>query len=97
MRATPPRRRATRRERRAPLRTCVGCRRRAPQAELVRLAAVGGVLTPGRTLPGRGAYTCRSLACFEQAVARRAFGRTLRTEVTVSPELARIYTGWSNG
>jgi predicted RNA-binding protein YlxR (DUF448 family) len=63
----------------------------------VRFAAVDGMLRPGRTLPGRGAYTCRSLACFEQAVARRAFGRTLRTEVTVSPELARIYTEESDG
>ena len=55
------------------------------------------MLTPGRMLPGRGAYTCRSLPCFEQAVARRAFGRTLRTEVTVSLELARIYTEESDG
>jgi predicted RNA-binding protein YlxR (DUF448 family) len=55
------------------------------------------MVTPGRTLPGRGAYTCLGLACFERAVARRAFARTLRTEVTVSPELARIYTGQSDG
>jgi predicted RNA-binding protein YlxR (DUF448 family) len=63
----------------------------------VRFAAVDGVLTPGRTLPGRGAYTCRSLACFEQALERRAFRRTLRTDVTASAELAHIYTGESDG
>jgi predicted RNA-binding protein YlxR (DUF448 family) len=71
--------------------------RRAPQDELVRFAVIDGMLTPGRALPGRGAYTCRSLTCFERAVARRAFGRTLRTDVTVSPELARIYTEDSDG
>jgi predicted RNA-binding protein YlxR (DUF448 family) len=55
------------------------------------------MLTPGRTLPGRGAYTCRSLACFDRAVEQRSFGRTLRTKVTVRPELARIYTEESDG
>jgi predicted RNA-binding protein YlxR (DUF448 family) len=63
----------------------------------VRFAVVDGVLTAGHTLPGRGAYTCRDRACFERSVARRAFRRTLRTDVKVSPELARIYTGWSDG
>jgi predicted RNA-binding protein YlxR (DUF448 family) len=59
----------------------------------VRFAAVDGRLAPGRTLPGRGVYTCGRLACFERAVARRAFNRVLRTTVTVDPELADLYTG----
>ena len=63
----------------------------------MRFAAVDGMLTPGRTLPGRGAYTCRDLECFELARSRRAFRRALRTDVTVRPELARLYTGGSNG
>jgi predicted RNA-binding protein YlxR (DUF448 family) len=64
----------------------------APQAELVRFAVQAGALVPGRLLPGRGAYTCRRLACFERALARRAFSRVLRTTVTVDPDLARLYT-----
>jgi predicted RNA-binding protein YlxR (DUF448 family) len=76
-----------------PIRTCVGCGRKAPQPELIRFAAPGGVLMPGATLPGRGAYTCRRLACFERALDRRAFNRTLRRTVTVDPELTRLYTG----
>jgi predicted RNA-binding protein YlxR (DUF448 family) len=75
-----------------PVRTCAGCGRKAPQDDLVRFAAVAGRLRPGRMLPGRGAYTCRRLACFERAVARRAFNRVLRATVTVEPELARLYT-----
>jgi uncharacterized protein len=75
-----------------PVRTCAGCGRRAPQAELVRFAAVDGQLAPGRTLPGRGVYTCPQLECFDQAQARRAFARVLRCHVTVEQELRRIYT-----
>ncbi len=75
-----------------PVRTCAGCGRRAPQRELVRFAAVDGRLAAGRALPGRGVYTCRRLACFEAATARRAFPRALRCPVVVEPELVRIYT-----
>ncbi|HEY2936380.1 MAG TPA: YlxR family protein [Gaiellaceae bacterium] len=79
-----------------PVRTCVGCGRKAPQRELLRFAAPQGVLTPGSTLPGRGAYTCRRLACFERALVRRAFNRTLRRTVKVDPALQRLYTGGRN-
>jgi predicted RNA-binding protein YlxR (DUF448 family) len=58
----------------------------------VRFGVVGGVLTQSRTLPGRGAYTCRLLQCFERAAARRAFSRTLRQTVRVDPTLAALYT-----
>ncbi len=75
-----------------PVRTCVGCGRKAPQAELVRFASVEGRLTTGRTLAGRGVYTCRRLACFERAAARRAFNRVLRQRVEVETGLARLYT-----
>jgi predicted RNA-binding protein YlxR (DUF448 family) len=76
----------------APIRTCVGCGRKAPQGELLRFAAVDGTLVAGRGLPGRGAYTCRRLACFERATAARAFSRVLRTTVIVEPALSRLYT-----
>ena len=75
-----------------PIRTCAGCGRKAPQAELIRFAARDGALTADRALPGRGVYTCRRLACFERAVARRAFNRTLRQNVRVEPKLASLYT-----
>lgn len=75
-----------------PIRSCVGCGRRAPQAELIRFVAREGLLVCGSGQPGRGAYTCRRLSCFERAVARRAFNRTLRQNVRVEPELASLYT-----
>ena len=73
-------------------RTCVGCGRKAPQLELLRFGSVDGRLTMGRTVPGRGVYTCRRLVCFERAVASRGFNRVLRRTVLVEPELARHYT-----
>ena len=76
----------------AATRTCAGCGRKASQDELVRFASVDGALRPGRTLPGRGVYTCARLACFERAVSRRSFARVLRQTVTVEPGLARLYT-----
>ena len=76
----------------APVRTCAGCGRKAPQAELLRFVAAEGVLANSPHGPGRGAYTCRRLACFERARERHAFNRILRTTVRVDPELARLYT-----
>ena len=76
----------------SPERTCAGCGRKAPQAELVRFGSVDGRLQVGRTIPGRGVYTCRRLACFERALASRGFNRTLKANVRVDPGLARLYT-----
>jgi predicted RNA-binding protein YlxR (DUF448 family) len=75
-----------------PIRTCAGCGRKAPQAELLRFAAVGGSLVHAPKGPGRGVYTCHRLSCFERALERRAFNRTLRQTVQVDPELTRLYT-----
>ena len=75
-----------------PIRTCAGCGRAAPQDELQRFGAADGRLEAGRLVPGRGAYTCRSVRCFRQARERRAFARVLRRAVDVRPELERIYT-----
>jgi uncharacterized protein len=75
-----------------PIRSCVGCGRKAPQGELLRFGAAAGQLVPGTGIPGRGAYTCRRLACFERAVSRRAFNRTLRQTVQIDQKLSSLYT-----
>lgn len=80
-----------------PVRCCAGCGRRAPQRELLRFVARDGELVPApvagaRDAPGRGAYTCPRLACFERAQAQRGFARALRQGVKVDPALARLYT-----
>ena len=80
-----------------PLRRCIGCGRSAPQRDLQRFTArdgelVSGAEVPGQRMQGRGAYTCRRLACFERARAQRGFARALRQRVRVDPTLSRLYT-----
>jgi hypothetical protein len=67
---------------RAPERTCIGCRRKASPAGLVRVARhPDGSLGVGRREPGRGAWLCAgSVSCFDAALRRRAFGRALRCD-----------------
>ncbi len=74
------------------MRSCVGCGRKALQGELLRFVAEAGRLVPGEGRPGRGAYTCKRLACFERAVTRRAFNRTLRETVRVDRVASGLYT-----
>jgi predicted RNA-binding protein YlxR (DUF448 family) len=69
---------------RVPERTCVGCRRRAPKPQLLRLVAGDeGIVRadPGAVLPGRGAYVHRDPACLEDALRRGAIARALRTSL----------------
>jgi predicted RNA-binding protein YlxR (DUF448 family) len=63
-----------------PVRTCVGCRTRAPAAQLLRVVARDGVACPdpGHRLPGRGAYLHRDPGCLAEAERRRALPRALR-------------------
>jgi len=62
----------------------VGCRRRAPAAELVRVVrSADGSLALGEGRPGRGAWLCASSpGCLELARRRRAFERALGGPVT---------------
>lgn len=63
-----------------PVRTCIGCRSRAPKSALLRIVARGSELVPDETgtLPGRGAWLHPTAACLQDAEKRRAFGRALR-------------------
>lgn len=63
-----------------PIRTCVGCRERAPAAELLRVVASNGRLMPdaSKRLPGRGASIHPSEPCLQAAARRRAWARALR-------------------
>ncbi|MGZ4567308.1 MAG: YlxR family protein [Blastococcus sp.] len=63
-----------------PVRTCVGCRTRAPASDLLRVVARNGVLLPDprRRLPGRGASVHPTPECLHAAERRRAFARALR-------------------
>jgi predicted RNA-binding protein YlxR (DUF448 family) len=76
---------------REPERSCVGCRERAPKAELLRVARtpVGVRADPLATLPGRGAYVHRDPTCVADALRKGAVARALRTGLA-QEELARL-------
>ena len=76
-----------------PERRCIVTRETAPVTGLVRF-----VLGPDATLvpdvleklPGRGVWVTADRSVLEQAVAKRAFSRVLRTQVTVPEDLADL-------
>ena len=61
-----------------PERTCIGCRSKRPQAQLLRCALGPRGATVSRSAAGRGAWLC-SYECFLTAERRRAFDRAWRT------------------
>jgi len=52
-----------------PIRTCLGCRRRRPKKEMLRLVrGVDGRVSVDDAGAGRGAYVCRDPECQERAL-----------------------------
>jgi predicted RNA-binding protein YlxR (DUF448 family) len=84
-----------------PERTCVGCRRRRPQAELVRVTLTpDGHAALSRSAAGRGAWLCERDGgldhdCLDVALRRRGFERAWRRSVpdTALEELRRLRPG----
>jgi len=74
----------------APERTCIGCRHKRGQAELIRLTNEAGRVVPARRgAPGRSAYLCPEQTCLEAADKRRAFARAFRGPVVLDPAVRR--------
>ena len=75
-----------------PVRTCVGCRQRAPKTDLVRVV-VGrdgaAVPDPRGRMPGRGASLHPSTDCLDLAERRRVFARALRVAGPVDTAAVR--------
>ncbi|WP_051063578.1 MULTISPECIES: YlxR family protein [Nocardiopsis] len=83
--------------RRPPVRTCVGCRSRAAQSDLVRLVADGALVTPDpdRRAPGRGAYLHPDPACRASAERRGAWQRAFRVRARL--DASRVAAYFSGG
>jgi predicted RNA-binding protein YlxR (DUF448 family) len=81
---------------RAPLRTCLGCRRSRPQRELLRIVRTpdGQVQAdPRRSAPGRGAYLCRQQACLTESVRRGRWPQAFRAPAVATPEVVERLRG----
>lgn len=74
-------------QRKTPLRMCVGCREMKPKKELIRAvrSPEGAVLLdPTGKKPGRGAYVCRSAECLRRALKQRQLDRALEAKLDES-------------
>ena len=68
-----------------PMRTCIACRQERGKRELVRVVRTpeGAVqVDPTGKQAGRGAYLCRALPCWEQALQGARLAAALKTTLT---------------
>jgi predicted RNA-binding protein YlxR (DUF448 family) len=73
-----------------PIRTCIGCRRREPAAEMVRLVVLspagdtaGRVELAGPSRSGRGASVHPRPACLETGLRPEVLSRAFKQKVTI--------------
>lgn len=71
-----------------PIRTCVGCRARADQGDLVRVVRTASGYAIDRDAPGRGAWL--HPGCGALALKRRAIPRALRVDAGDPAGLAAV-------
>ena len=75
-------------QKKIPQRQCIGCQTVQPKKEMVRIvrspAGEFSVDLTGKK-PGRGAYLCRKMECFDAAVRGHRFARAFQGPV--SPEI----------
>ncbi len=77
------------RTRHVPLRTCVACRAKTDKRDLVRVVRdASGDVVPDLTgkAPGRGAYLCPRLTCWEAGIGPGRLGRALKLEKGLSAD-----------
>lgn len=70
-----------------PLRTCIACRESKPKRELLRIVRTPDghvVIDPAGKKPGRGAYLCARLSCWETAIKKKRLEQEF--ELTLSNE-----------
>lgn len=67
-----------------PMRRCVGCMESKPKAELIRIAYYEGKLTvdPSGKAKGRGVYLCPQDECMKKAKKKRALQRSFEVELS---------------
>lgn len=78
------------------VRMCIGCRLRAPRSSLLRVVTRESelVVDETATLPGRGAWLHPTVACFQDAQRRHAFGRALRVTRSLDAKQLENRLNW---
>ena len=68
----------------APVRTCISCRKQSDKGDFTRIVRnQDGLICIDRNgkLPGRGAYICNSAECISQAIKGNRLNKALRCEI----------------
>ncbi|WP_038287296.1 RNase P modulator RnpM [Acetivibrio straminisolvens] len=71
-------------QKKIPMRMCLGCQEMRPKKELIRVVKNKEneiSLDFNGKKPGRGAYLCKSISCFEKARKGRKFERAFETSI----------------
>ena len=82
------------RQKHVPLRSCVVCRVNGPKQQfdrVVRTPEGRFAVNPDRRVPGRGAYICLRIECWNAALTRGRLAQALRGPIGMS-ERARLLT-----
>ena len=76
-----------------PMRRCVGCMESKPKNELVRIACYEENVSvdPTGKAKGRGVYLCRNRECMEKARKRRSLQRSFGVEIP-EDQMNNIFT-----
>ncbi len=72
-------------QKKIPMRMCVGCREMKPKKELIRVVrSPDGIvsLDPTGKKPGRGAYVCRAGDCLSRAIRQKQLERQLEAKLS---------------
>lgn len=71
-------------EKKTPLRKCIGCNEMKDKKELLRIVrnSEGEInIDPIGKLPGRGAYICKNVGCFDSAVKAKRLERAFKSKI----------------
>lgn len=73
-------------QRKIPLRMCLGCKEMKPKKELIRVVRNNegeiNIDLVGKK-PGRGAYICKSVDCLENAIKAKRLEKAFETAIDV--------------
>jgi len=82
-------------EKKIPMRRCVGCMESKAKKELIRIAGYEGKVSidPTGKAKGRGAYLCSGEECLAKALKKKAIPRNLEMEISAErmDEFAREF------
>ena len=70
-------------EKKVPMRRCVGCMESKPKKDLIRIASYEGEikLDPSSRAKGRGVYVCPDRECLDKAYSNNGLKRSLKMNI----------------